>query len=109
MERLDPEVETNLYRIAQEALNNIYKHAKAKNVSLVLERRKDEVVMIVEDDGIGFVPGAKRDVSDPGRGLGLIGIRERAALVGGTVEFESSPGKGATIFVRVPFNSVNGK
>lgn len=109
MERLDPEVETNLYRIAQEALNNIYKHAKAKNVNLVLERRKDEVVMIVEDDGIGFEPGAKRDVSDPGRALGLIGIRERAALVGGTVEFESSPGKGTTIFVRVPFKSGNGR
>ncbi len=109
MERLDPEVETNLYRIVQEALNNIYKHAKATNVNLVLERRKDEVVMIVEDDGVGFVPGAKRDAADPGRGLGLTGIRERAALVGGSVEFETSPGNGTTIFVRVPTKLRNGR
>jgi two-component system CheB/CheR fusion protein len=98
-QRLAFDVETNLYRIAQEALNNIYKHARATSVSLILERRGSQVALIVEDDGQGFDAGAqaRRD-----KGLGLVGMRERAALSGGTVEIESAPGKGTTVFVRVP-------
>jgi signal transduction histidine kinase len=63
------------------------------------------VVLIIEDDGIGFDPGKKQRVTKSGRGLGLISIRERAAIVGGSVEIESTPGQGTTIYVRVPFQS----
>ncbi|MET0625756.1 MAG: PAS domain S-box protein, partial [Pyrinomonadaceae bacterium] len=99
--RLPPQVETCLYRIAQEALNNVYKHAQAARVSVILERRGDEAVLVCEDDGVGFDPAdAERWEGD--RGLGLVGMRERAALLGGSVEFESEPGKGTAIFARVP-------
>ena len=98
-QRLTFEIETNLYRILQEALNNVYKHAQATTVSVILERRGSEVLLVVEDDGRGFLP-APTDSAD--RGMGLLGIRERAALSAGTAEIESAPGKGTTIFVRVP-------
>jgi PAS domain S-box-containing protein len=93
------ETETNLYRIAQESLNNVYKHAKASRVDVILELRKDEIVLIVEDDGIGFNVNAK-PAKDKGMGLG--GMRERAALLGGTLDLESDKGKGTTVFARVP-------
>ena len=99
--RLPPEVETCLYRIAQEALNNVYKHAQAARVSVVLERRDGDAVLVVEDDGVGF-DGADVASWQGDRGIGLVGMRERAALLGGSVEFESAPGKGTTIFARVP-------
>ncbi len=98
--RLPPEVEVNLYRIAQEALNNISKHAEAKGVDVLLERRDHHVALIVEDDGKGFEPdgGAKLD----GKRIGLLNMRERAAYVGGRLEIESTPGEGTTVFARVP-------
>ena len=97
------EIETNLYRIAQEALNNIQKHAKAKNVSVLLEKRGKSVTLIVEDDGVGFAAGeGEADADGSGRGLGLVGMRERATLVGGTLEIESAPGAGTTVYARVP-------
>jgi two-component system CheB/CheR fusion protein len=105
--RLAPEIETNLYRITQEALNNTQKHAQASRVDVLLERRDGHVVLIVEDDGIGFDTDKKTGF-DPNikgnsdRGLGLVGMRERAALLGGTVEIESDLGSGTTIFARIP-------
>ncbi|MDQ3744204.1 MAG: PAS domain S-box protein [Acidobacteriota bacterium] len=98
-ERPAPEVETNLYRIAQEALNNTYKHARASRVDVLLERRGDHVALIVEDDGVGFDPNDKAGAD---RGLGLLGMGERARLIGGTLEIESAPGGGTTVFARVP-------
>jgi PAS domain S-box-containing protein len=98
-ERLASEIETTLYRIAQEALNNIAKHAHARQVEIILERRTDQVLLIVEDDGVGFEPvGMDRQR----RGFGLLGMQERAALVGATIQIESAPGEGTTIFVRTP-------
>lgn len=97
--RLAFEVETNLYRIAQEALNNIFKHARAANVSVLLEKQKDSISMIIEDDGIGFNAKGKTNRS---KGIGLIGMSERAKLLGGTFTIESAKSKGTTIFVRVP-------
>jgi two-component system, chemotaxis family, CheB/CheR fusion protein len=101
-ERLSPETETNLYRITQEALNNTMKYAQARRVDVLLERRDNQVVLIIEDDGVGFnlkkAAGAAGD-----KGMGLIGMRERAVLVGGTLEIESKPKEGTTIFARVPF------
>ncbi|MEQ1922805.1 MAG: PAS domain S-box protein [Pyrinomonadaceae bacterium] len=100
--RFSPQMEIHLYRITQEALNNIAKHAGASHVSVILEKRGDRIILIIEDDGTGFVPG-KRSVPDKsGRGLGLLGMRERATLIGGEVEIESAPGNGTTIYVRVP-------
>lgn len=98
-ETLEAEIETNLYRIAQEALNNIYKHAAAETVSVLLERRGGSIKLIIEDDGKGFKVDDKKL---SGRGLGLGGMRERAKLCGGTLEIESTRGQGTTVFARVP-------
>ena len=96
-ERLSPEVETALYRIVQESLTNIVKHARAGTVSITLGRKKDAVTVVVEDDGVGFEPARTRE-----EGLGLIGMRERVALVGGRLIIESRPGAGTTFVVEVP-------
>ena len=101
--RFAPEVETNLYRIVQEALNNTHKHAKAKSVEVVLERRDGLITLLIEDNGKGFNPNDKKNKS---KGMGLIGMNERAQLVGGELEIESAPGKGTTVFVRVPAERV---
>jgi PAS domain S-box-containing protein len=98
-DRLSTEIETTLYRIAQEALNNIAKHARAEHVEIVLVRRPDHVSLVVEDDGVGFDPGT---TSGAGRGFGLLGMQERAAMVGATLEIESAVGEGTTILVRMP-------
>ncbi len=101
--RIPAEVETHLYRIAQEALNNTLKYAKAASVSVLLEIRDDEIRLIVEDDGIGFHLDSKAKAArKPGRGLGLTSMRERADLLGGRLEIETAPGRGTTIFVYVP-------
>jgi PAS domain S-box-containing protein len=105
-DRLAPEVETNLYRITQEALNNIMKHAGASRVNVLLERLDGRVTLIVEDDGAGFEPGQS---ADGGRGMGLLSMRERAAQVGGTLEIESTPGAGTTLYVKVPAEHADAK
>jgi PAS domain S-box-containing protein len=100
--RLAPEVETNLYRILQEALQNVHKHAGATHVSVILEQRDGRVALIVEDDGRGYDPEAEV-AAGSNKGMGVVNMRERAALVGGELEVESTPGAGVTIFVRLPF------
>jgi PAS domain S-box-containing protein len=100
--RLPPEVETNLYRILQEALQNVYKHAGADHVSVLLECRDGQAVLIVEDNGKGYDPDGEV-ASGSNKGMGVVNMRERTALVGGSLEIESVPGAGATIYVRVPF------
>ena len=102
--RLSYEIETNLYRIAQEALNNTFKHARARRAGVVLEQRGDHVVLVVEDDGTGFDPTARPNAAQD-TGIGLIGMQERAAVIGGTLEIETAPGKGTTVFVIVPIQS----
>jgi PAS domain S-box-containing protein len=97
--RLALAIEVNLYRIVQEALNNIAKHAQASNVSILLEKPEDKIVLIIEDDGVGF--NLEEKVNEA-RGLGLIGMGERAALINGEMEIESAIGNGTTIYVRVP-------
>jgi two-component system CheB/CheR fusion protein len=99
--RIPAHLETTLYRIVCEALNNVLKHAQATRVSIILEQRGGQAVAIIEDNGVGF------DVHEPqGRGsrkaLGIIGMRERVVLVDGELSIESVPGKGTTVFVRVP-------
>lgn len=99
--RLIPEVETNLYRILQEALQNVNKHAGATRVSVVLERRNGRVVLIVEDNGKGYDPNQKV-AAGSNKGMGVTNMRERASLIGGEVEIESTPGAGTAIYVFVP-------
>jgi two-component system CheB/CheR fusion protein len=102
---LPAEVETAFYRIAQEALNNVLKHAHASRVDVLLERRDGATVLVVEDDGVGFDPG---DAATAEKGLGLIGMSERGLLVGGSVDVESSPGSGATVYFRYPLAADEG-
>jgi two-component system, NarL family, sensor histidine kinase UhpB len=103
--RLPPGVESAVYRVVQEALTNVLKHARAVNVSVSVERRPDEVRLIIEDDGVGFDPDAGPDASRTMTAkprLGLSGIRERLALLNGSLTLEASPGVGTTLFVRIP-------
>jgi PAS domain S-box-containing protein len=103
-QRLPGAIETAIYRIVQEALTNVVRHAAATRVSVVVERHNGQVSVVIEDDGTGFDPATILE-STRGPGLGLGGIRERAALLRGTVEFESRVGTGTTIFVRIPIET----
>jgi two-component system sensor histidine kinase UhpB len=96
--RLPPHVELVLYRIAQEALTNAAKHARAARVRVALVREPGAVTLTVHDDGRGFDPR----VIDPGHGVGLFSMRERAELAGGSLHLSSAPGRGTTVSVRVP-------
>jgi chemotaxis family two-component system sensor kinase Cph1 len=100
--RLPPQIETALYRVLQEAIRNIVKHAQASNVGVILEGTAGEVRLIVEDDGKGFVWEAPDGDAPCAPRLGLLGIRERLALVGGLLEIETAPGAGTTLLIHVP-------
>jgi two-component system, NarL family, sensor histidine kinase DevS len=95
-DRLPSDVETVLYRLVQEALTNVVKHAHAEHVSIVLQRKQGVVSAVIEDDGRGFTDGQSHG------GLGLVGMRERVALVDGSFRIESSPTSGTTLVVEVP-------
>jgi PAS domain S-box-containing protein len=100
--RLPSAAETALYRVAQEALTNVLKHAAARRASLLLQRSAGQAVVVIEDDGAGFDPeSVAAPAADEGR-LGLRGMRERVALIGGTLTVESVPGRGTTVIARVP-------
>ncbi|HKO49982.1 MAG TPA: chemotaxis protein CheB [Polyangiaceae bacterium] len=101
--RMPRQVETSLYRIVQEATNNVFKHASAKNVSVNIERRTDCVLGIVEDDGTGFDLDAfrRRDASH----IGIAGMQERVRILGGMLTIESTPGRGTTVRVELPIPS----
>ena len=94
---LPPDIEEGLYRIAQEILNNILKHAQAQEVTVQLYQDQQNVILEVADDGIGFDPSAVRDQG----GLGLAGMEERVALAGGQLRVSSKPGQGTTVRVEV--------
>ncbi|WP_294537523.1 GAF domain-containing protein [uncultured Rhodoblastus sp.] len=99
--RLAPAVETALYRVLQEAIINIVRHAEATKVDVLLDANDTEVRMIIEDNGRGF--STHFEPSDPpSERLGLLGIRERLSLVSGRLEVESAPGQGCTLFVTAP-------
>jgi two-component system, NarL family, sensor histidine kinase DevS len=95
-DRLEPEVESTLYRLAQEALTNVAKHAHAGRVEIVLTRHDGHVELTVSDDGAGFDP------REPGAGLGLIGMRERVNLAGGRLEVDTRLGSGTTLKANLP-------
>ncbi len=96
-ERLPSEIETALYRIIQEALTNVVKHAQASRVSIVLSRRGNSVSAVFEDDGRGFGVDETRE-----DGLGLLGMKERLSLLDGRLQIESSPAGGTTLVAEVP-------
>ncbi|UUX95049.1 PAS domain-containing protein [Aquabacterium sp. J223] len=102
LHHLPPPVEATVYRIVQEALTNVRKHADAGRVAVVLERRGALLRAIVEDDGCGFEAEPASPRGPMRRRLGLRGMSERAALVGGQLEIESRPGAGTTIYLSVP-------
>jgi two-component system sensor histidine kinase UhpB len=97
-------VQTAIYRVSQEALTNVTRHAGATVVELVVARRDEGVELRVSDDGGGFDPAVLPHANSltPGRGLGLIGMAERARLIGGELDVRSAPGGGTTITLRVP-------
>jgi PAS domain S-box-containing protein len=105
-ERLPPEVETTLFRVAQEALTNVRKHARAAAVHVVLDRSGRAVRLMVRDEGRGFRPDEATRSNGPGERVGLSGMRERLSLLGGKFELQSEPGSGTTVTaeVEVPTN-----
>ena len=100
-QRLGSQLESTIYRIVQEAVNNVIKHANAQNVSIILEKRGNRVLLIVEDDGVGFDAEALLKMPTKNRRFGLLGMQERVALVGGSVSIESTPGVGTTVLVHI--------
>ena len=95
------EIETTLYRVTQEALNNAAKHAGATHVSVVLSRTAGQVQAIVEDNGRGFDAAKFQAAGGHGR-LGLVGMNERLSDIRGQLQVESSPGEGTTLIIRIP-------
>jgi signal transduction histidine kinase len=95
-------VETTLFRVLQEATTNVLRHAEASRVGVILDARGDAVRLIVEDNGKGFPAEEGRAAPASTRHFGLLGMRERLALVHGTLDVESSPGSGTTLFINIP-------
>ena len=102
-ERLPANIEIAFYRIVQEALNNVARHARAKHIDVLITQREDCLALIIEDDGIGFIP----EEATKGKRIGLNGMRERAEMLDGKLLIESIPGKGSTILVEVPYANPN--
>jgi signal transduction histidine kinase len=97
-ERFSADFETALYRVVQEALTNVARHARATHVGVIIQRREDKASLIVEDDGTGF---SVHEALQSGR-LGLVGMRERADMLGGKLVIESAPGQGCTLYLELP-------
>jgi two-component system, NarL family, sensor kinase len=98
---LAAEMENGLFRIAQEALNNVRKHSGASQVHVRLAQVESSVELDVRDDGVGFDSQARHTSGQQG-GFGLLGLRERARILGGSLRIESSPGEGTLVSVHVP-------
>jgi signal transduction histidine kinase len=96
-------VATAVFRIVQEAISNVVRHSEARRARISLEFGRSAVDTVIEDDGVGFAPDDLRQPEANGRGLGLLGMRERAELFGGVVEIESGSGHGTSVRVRIPY------
>jgi signal transduction histidine kinase len=103
--RLGPEQETVLFRAVQEALQNVARHSGAETVLVQIEPHGDGLQIEIEDDGHGFDPASVAQPAPTGRGLGLLGMRERLSLLGGKAEIISSPGTGTRVILTVPFRT----
>ena len=98
-DRVNPTIETVLYRLSQEALTNVLKHSRAKHFRLSVVKGYPQIIFLAEDDGIGFVSG---EFDQPKHGLGLLSMKERAAMLGGHFSLRSSPGEGTRIRIEIP-------
>ncbi len=105
--RLPTQIETALFRVAQEAITNIAKHSEAENVIIDLELGDSLITLEIEDDGKGFDMGSVSDTKESSRGLGLLGMKERVLLLEGTLEVQSQPGSGTRVVVTVPLREVS--
>lgn len=105
--RLPAEVETALFRVLQEAISNVARHALARNVRLALGRDNTHVEIAIEDDGIGFDLAELALSPDSARGLGLLGMRERVELLGGAFDVDTAPGYGTRLRIHVPLEAPN--
>ncbi len=101
--RLAGEIETACFRIVQEALTNVARHANARQVDIKLSRDDDDLLLLVQDDGNGFDLAAMRERAVAGGSLGVLGMQERATLLGGQLDIDSSPGRGSTLQLRCPW------
>jgi signal transduction histidine kinase len=107
--RLPGEVELAAYRIVQEALTNAVRHGQARTVNVLVQRKATAMLVVIEDDGTGFAADGWRERSLEGGHLGLVGIEERAALLGGSLRVESAPGSGTSLFVEIPVKAETGR
>jgi len=103
--RLSPSLEVTLFRIVQEAFNNIIKHARAKNASAVISFNNSSVMIRIQDDGIGFNVQKVLNWKSRPPGMGLLGMRERVTLVNGSLVINSAPGQGTELVIEVPIAS----
>jgi signal transduction histidine kinase len=101
-ERLAAEVETVLFRAVQEALTNVARHAQTNRVRVRLARRKSRVVLTIEDDGRGFEVEEVMGRATAAHGMGLVGMRERVASLGGRFDLQSRPGQGTRLSIEIP-------
>jgi two-component system sensor histidine kinase UhpB len=107
-EKLSPQIETALYRIVQEALNNIAKHAQADRVEISLVKRDSRIYASIQDNGKGFDLGRILDPESSERGFGIVGIQERVSLLGGQMDIQTKPGFGTLIHFEIPYENVRG-
>lgn len=98
-DRVDPAIETVLYRLTQEALTNALKHSRARHFRLSIIKGYPQIIFLAEDDGIGFVSS---EFDQPKHGLGMLSMQERAAMLGGKFSLRSSPGEGTRIRIEIP-------
>jgi two-component system sensor histidine kinase DegS len=102
---ISPMISLNIFRVVQEACNNILNHAKAKNVLIQVEYSEDDVEILIEDDGVGFTINDIQNLKgEEGSGFGISVMRERVYLFSGRLDVNSEPGKGTRIFVKVPID-----
>ncbi len=106
--RTSPTLETLLFRVTQEAVNNILRHSQAKRVIIRLQQREDQIYLEIEDNGCGFNVEQESREAVSRKQLGLLGIQERVSLIGGKVEIESTPGQGTRILINIPVLTTEG-
>ncbi len=102
LETFPAEVEITAFRVVQEAVSNVIRHAKATEVAVLIEHRDRSLILSIRDDGVGFDPGLVMDTSAPGSSLGLVGMQERVQILGGECIIESTIGNGTEVDVRIP-------
>jgi signal transduction histidine kinase len=103
--RAPPDIETACFRVAQEALTNVVRHAQARQIRVEVRHRGADLELLIQDDGVGFDLAAARERASREASFGLLGMEERVQLAGGQIVIESAPGRGTTIRVRFPLTS----